>query len=57
MLNTLLAILIVCAVAGLLIYLLDMLPIDPTIKIIGKVIMIIVALIYIAKTYIPGLAI
>lgn len=53
MIHELLVILIVVAVAGLIIYLMDELPVDATVKKIGKIIAIIVVILYMADRFLP----
>lgn len=51
MVHTLVLILIIVLIVGLFIYLLDLLPIDKTVKMIGKVIMLLVALLYLLERF------
>ena len=49
MVDTLIYVLIVLIVAGLFIYLVDLLPIDGTLKLFGKIIIILIAIVYAAR--------
>lgn len=53
MIHQLIAILIVVAIAGLIIYLMDELPVDATVKKIGKIVAIIVVILYFADRFLP----
>lgn len=53
MLNSLIQILIVIIVVGGLLYILSVLPIDQTIKTIGRVVILIIAAIYALKLLVP----
>lgn len=55
MIHTLIAILLIVAVAGLIIYLMDELPVDATVKKIGKIIAIIIVILYMADKFLPNL--